>query len=142
MPRSVALRSKFCHSPWSGPSVVIDSWLTPPQWPAIFNPMHRQENVMKTYLAFATLCSLVSTLAPSSHAASSGAAFYGDPPDEHHPWAVHDPNRPQPKVVTPGSFSTPEQPGKPPSDAIILFDGKDLSQWESAKDGSAAKWAV
>src|SRR6185369_1710527 len=97
---------------------------------------------MKIYLAFTTICSLVSTLVPAGYAASSGAAFYGDPPDEHHPWAVHDPNRPQPKVVTPGSFSTPEQPGKPPSDAIILFDGTDLSQWESAKDGSSAKWVV
>lgn len=30
-----------------------------------------------------------------------------------------------------------------PSDAIILFDGKDLSMWESAgKDGGPAKWTV
>ncbi|MEY2466517.1 MAG: hypothetical protein QOD03_1038 [Verrucomicrobiota bacterium] len=33
-------------------------------------------------------------------------------------------------------------PGPPPSDAIVLFDGKDLSQWQSEKDGSAAKWTV
>src|SRR3979411_578398 len=81
-------------------------------------------------------------LALAGRAASSGQAFYGDAPDEHHPWAIHDPNRPQPKVVTPGTFSTPAEPGKPPSDAIILFDGTDLSKWESAKDGSASKWAV
>ncbi|MFO1501834.1 MAG: DUF1080 domain-containing protein [Verrucomicrobiota bacterium] len=74
--------------------------------------------------------------------ASAGPRFYGDPPDAHHPWAVHDGNRPQPKVVTPGTFSSAEQPGKPPSDAIILFDGTDLSGWESAKDGGAAKWSV
>src|SRR3974377_2151391 len=54
-------------------------------------------------------------------------------------WRVHDINRPHPRVVTPGSFSTPEQPGRPPSDAIILFDGTDLSHWESAKDGGHAK---
>lgn len=39
-------------------------------------------------------------------------------------WHVHDPDRPQPKAVTPGAA-----PGAPPSDAIVLFDGKDLSKW-------------
>ncbi|MBD3586384.1 DUF1080 domain-containing protein [Salinimonas sp. HHU 13199] len=33
------------------------------------------------------------------------------------------------------------QPGQPPSDAIVLFDGKDLSAWESVK-GGAAQWTV
>ena len=74
--------------------------------------------------------------------ASAGPRFYGDPPDAHHPWAVHDGNRPQPKVVMPGTFSSADQPGKPPSDAVILFDGTDLSGWESAKDGGPAKWLV
>ncbi len=82
-----------------------------------------------------------SLAASPAFAASSIPRFYGDPPDEHHPWAVHDPNRPQPKVVMPGTFSTLEEPGKPPSDAIVLLDGKDLSQWESDK-GGPAKWAV
>lgn len=72
--------------------------------------------------------------------ASSGPRFYGDPPDEHHPWAVHDGNRSQPKIVTPGTFSTVEQAGKPPSDAIILFDGKDLSKWQG--DKGDAQWKV
>ena len=52
-------------------------------------------------------------------------------------WHVHDPNRPQPAVVTPG----PTAPGKAPSDAIILFDGKDLSKWRTA-DGKPAPWNV
>ena len=56
-------------------------------------------------------------------------------------WLDHDRNRPQPPVVTPGTFSTQEQPGRPPSDAIVLFDGKDLSQW-CAMDGSPTKWVV
>ena len=35
---------------------------------------------------------------------------------------------PQPKVVTPGDIKT----NTAPSDAIVLFDGKDLSAWEGA----------
>jgi hypothetical protein len=42
------------------------------------------------------------------------------------PWHVHDPARPLPPVVTPAA-----QPGGAPSDAVVLFDGKDLSKWES-----------
>jgi hypothetical protein len=33
-------------------------------------------------------------------------------------------------------------PGPPPADAIILFDGKDLSQWKSTRNGGPAKWDV
>ena len=46
---------------------------------------------------------------------------------------------PVPEVVDPGPYL-----GKvaPPSDAIVLFDGKDLSKWKSAKDGGPAKWKV
>jgi hypothetical protein len=57
-------------------------------------------------------------------------------------WEIHDRNRPLPAVVVPGTASTPEAPGRPPSDAIILFDGKDLSRWVSKKDSSPAKWKV
>jgi hypothetical protein len=95
---------------------------------------------MKTELAcLATTC----VLATSTYAASTGSPFYGDAPDDHHPWAVHDQNRPQPKLVTPGTFSTQEQPGKPPSDAIVLFDGSDLSKWEADEgEGVPTKWVV
>jgi hypothetical protein len=54
-------------------------------------------------------------------------------------------NRPQPPLVTPGTFSTPEQPGRPPSDAIVLFDGTaaSLSQWEADKSpAEPTKWIV
>lgn len=46
-------------------------------------------------------------------------------------WRVHDINRPRPRIVTPGTASTTDQPGRPPSDAIILFNGKDLSRWQA-----------
>ncbi len=49
------------------------------------------------------------------------------------PWHVHDGMRPQPPVVAPGaSFS---ELAAPPADATVLFDGKDLSQWEAADGG-------
>jgi hypothetical protein len=56
-------------------------------------------------------------------------------------WKVHDPDRPLPPVINPGTASTQESSGRPPSDAIVLFDGKDLSKW-AHKDGGAAKWKV
>jgi hypothetical protein len=55
---------------------------------------------------------------------------------------VHDGNRPQPRVVQPGTLSTQETPGTPPSDAVILFDGTDLSKWEKESAGGDAGWKV
>jgi len=71
--------------------------------------------------------------------------FYGDPPDATHPWAIHDMNRPQPPLVKPGTFSSQEQPGQAPSDAIILFDGTPatLAKWESDKNPPVpTQWVV
>lgn len=45
-------------------------------------------------------------------------------------YRAHDMNRPRPEVVSPAGWSSQEKPGLPPSDAIVLFDGKDLSKWE------------
>ncbi|MCS7023655.1 MAG: DUF1080 domain-containing protein [Bryobacteraceae bacterium] len=54
-------------------------------------------------------------------------------------WKVHDIDRPKPRIVTPGAG-----PGMPPSDAIVLFDGKDLSQWMNERKGQLvpAAWKV
>jgi len=43
---------------------------------------------------------------------------------------------PEPPIVTPGNGTAP------PSDAIVLFDGKDLSKWVSEKTGGPAEWEV
>lgn len=51
-------------------------------------------------------------------------------------WLAHDMQRPRPAVVSPGKLALP---APPPSDAIILFDGKDLSKWRDA-EGGPAKW--
>lgn len=57
------------------------------------------------------------------------------------PWVVHDPFRPQPPQIDPGSISPQENPGAPPSDAIVLFDGTNLDAWEDGK-GNAHKWLL
>jgi len=54
-------------------------------------------------------------------------------------WHVHDGERPQPKIVTPAATFSHTAPA--PADAVVLFDGKDLSQWEVGK-GKPAKWKV
>ena len=54
-------------------------------------------------------------------------------------WHVHDPDRPQPPVVTPGATFSQGAPA--PSDAEVLFDGKDLSKWETSR-GQDATWNV
>jgi len=56
-------------------------------------------------------------------------------------WHVHDGSRPHPQAVDPGTFSSDQQPGKPPSDATILFDGRALDAWQTAK-GGPARWKV
>jgi hypothetical protein len=56
-------------------------------------------------------------------------------------WMIHDVNRPAPPVITPGTCSTQETPGQAPSDAIVLFDGKDLANWIDP-NGNASRWIV
>lgn len=59
------------------------------------------------------------------------------------PWHVHDPARPNPPVVTPGATV-----GAAPSDATMLFDGRDLSKWVQRGTGADIntlrdpKWTV
>ena len=45
---------------------------------------------------------------------------------------------PVPPVVAPGPYTAATMP----SEAIVLFNGKDLREWVSAKDGSPAEWLV
>ena len=63
----------------------------------------------------------------------SGVFGYKDTPVQ--PWSkfhVHDPDRPMPPCVTPPEPAT-AQAQSPPSDAVILFNGQDLSAWQPTK---------
>ena len=55
---------------------------------------------------------------------------------------VHDRNRPQPRVVAPPTESSQQEAGRPPADAVVLFDGVDGSGWVMKKDGGELQWRV
>ena len=63
--------------------------------------------------------------------------FTNTPMEANGKWHVHDPARPQPVVVTPGATFSQGAPA--PSDAEVLFAGKDLSKWQNDRGGDA-KW--
>lgn len=80
------------------------------------------------------LCTMAFLLVSSEALAQILSPTGNKPPIKPEDTEVYEP---VPKVVqTSKSFDTP------PSDAIILFDGKNLDQWESSKDKSSAKWKV
>lgn len=82
---------------------------------------------------------------PAPNSAEVPDHFAGSPVGDPLPgqkWRVHDHSRPQARQIVPG-LPLPE--ANPPSDAIILFDGKDLSKWGiQTRDGKVgeADWKV
>ncbi|MBX7165324.1 MAG: DUF1080 domain-containing protein [Pirellulales bacterium] len=69
-------------------------------------------------------------------AATGFAAVAADPAPVR--WLAHDMERPRPPVVRPGTSNLPLAA---PEDAVVLFDGSDLSKWRDA-EGNPAKWKV
>src|ERR1700722_6452435 len=74
---------------------------------------------------------------PISLLACSSMLFAQNPTDtikDHRTTEIYSP---VPPIVTPA-----DKPGAPPSDAIILFDGKNQDQWALASNGQPADWIV
>ncbi len=91
----------------------------------------------------------VAVLLPGALAACAQVSSPSDTPSPEGPlvpdlsaWDVHDMNRPRPPVIDPGTHQgLQESPAPAPSDAIVLFDGSDLSAWQSDV-GGPAPWKV
>lgn len=86
----------------------------------------------------ASLFQMKITLALLVAASLSAVVLRGEPDPK---WLGHDRERPMAPPVRPATPSTQDQPGGAPSDAVVLFDGKDLSAWV-AMDGTPTKWIV
>ncbi len=84
---------------------------------------------MKTFV----LAVLFATVAGNAHPAEVGGV---NEPTTQPPSSATEAWAPVPPIIT-------AEPGQPPSDAIVLFDGSDLDAWESAKTpGQPAPWKL
>jgi len=89
---------------------------------------------MKPLFALAAaslLCSLAQTSAAELVYAKDGSGVYGYKDTPRQPWSgflVHDPDRPAPRRVDPGSAPAP---APVPADALVLFGGADTDRWQS-----------
>ncbi|MEQ1840492.1 MAG: DUF1080 domain-containing protein [Verrucomicrobiales bacterium] len=90
------------------------------------------------FYAFALCLAAGSALAEDKKAPEAAPTGYTDTPFlPGGKWRVHDDARPRPEVVTPGKTAS-----EAPSDAIVLFDGKNLDEWIMDKDNAPADWIV
>ena len=93
-------------------------------------------------LSAALFCAPLPAQEPKKDVGDDKRGYTDTPQLPGQPWKVHDAARPRPRKVKPGQPLLMEAP---PSDAIVLFDGKNLSEWvNSPKDGSRQepRWKV
>jgi hypothetical protein len=104
-------------------------------------PVHLAAHVLSSVLTLVAVSDLAAAPAATGDRPVVGPGYDNTPflPDSE--WRVHDNRRPHPPVVDPGTASSQAQPGRPPADAVVLFDGTDLSQWLGPKN-EAPKWQL
>jgi hypothetical protein len=114
--------------------VALDERVTTDQHPPITRlleittmPILRNRILVLATLAF----SILSACAHQAPASAQSTAAAPSKPSDTEVWA------PVPRVVAPGRTDA-----VPPSDAIVLFDGRDLSEWVATRDKSPARWQV
>jgi hypothetical protein len=98
---------------------------------------------MRTLVTLSVITiSLAAQQQPSKEAGDDRHGYTDTPQIPGQKWKVHDSARPHPPKITPG---LPLLNEAPPSDAIVLFDGKDLSQWTARNRAGQTlepKWKV
>jgi hypothetical protein len=93
--------------------------------------MRRQFQVRTFAILFAFSVALAAGQQQGDSSKSGAKQSPGGRPQDTEVW------EPVPRIVTPG-----HENAAPPSDAIILFDGKNLDEWVSNRDKSPARWIV
>lgn len=97
--------------------------------------MPRVSTVVGLTLLVLGLAASASAQAHKLEYAQDGSGVFGYKDTPLQPWSgfhVHDPDRPAPPKVDPGKPCTPAEAGRAPSDAVVLFDGRDTSAWKPA----------
>src|SRR5215469_17587022 len=115
-----------------GPLATIERRLTMPRNFPSSNSSFKPSRTHRPVTLLSSAAALIAAMLVATNSRSNAGQKYVE----------HDRNHPLPPVITPGECSTQDKAGAPPSDAIVLFNGKDLSNWEAVEGGGPAKWEV